>query len=57
MPVPLFDSGTPLVALRDRLDEALLGVLDDGRFILGPNVAEFEREFAAFLGAGHAVGV
>ena len=57
MSVPLFDSGTPLVPLRDRLDEALLGVLDDGRFILGPNVAAFEEEFAAFLGAGHAVGV
>ena len=51
MPVPLFDSGTPLIPLRDRLDEALLGVLDDGRFILGPNVAAFEQEFAAFLGA------
>jgi dTDP-3-amino-3,4,6-trideoxy-alpha-D-glucose transaminase len=57
MPVPLFDSGTPLIPLRDRLDDALLGVLDDGRFILGPNVAAFEQEFAGFLGAGHAVGV
>ena len=57
MSVPLFDSGTPLVPLRDRLDEALLGVLDDGRFILGPNVTAFEQEFAAFLGAGEALGV
>lgn len=57
MPIPLFDPATPLTPLRARLDEALLGVLDDGRFILGPNVGEFERELAEFIGAGHAVGV
>ncbi len=57
MPVPLFDPNTPLVPLRGKLDEALLGVLDDGRFILGPNVAAFETEFAAFVGARHAIGV
>ncbi len=57
MPVPLFDPNTPLEPLRERLDDALLGVLDDGRFILGPNVAAFEQEFAAFIGAGHAIGV
>lgn len=57
MPIPLFDPTTPLAPLRARLDEALLGVLDDGRFILGPNVERFERELADFVGAGHAVGV
>ena len=57
MSVPLFDPTTPLLPLRDQLDEALLGVLDDGRFILGPNVAAFEREFAESIGARHAIGV
>jgi len=32
-------------------------VLDRGQFILGPEVEDFEREFAAYLGIGHAVGV
>jgi dTDP-3-amino-3,4,6-trideoxy-alpha-D-glucose transaminase len=32
-------------------------VLDGGAFILGPDVAAFEEEFAAWLGARHAVGV
>jgi dTDP-4-amino-4,6-dideoxygalactose transaminase len=32
-------------------------VVEDTRFILGPNVAAFEREFAAYCGAAHAVGV
>lgn len=57
MPVPLFDAQTPLEPLRGRLEAALLAVFDDGRFILGPNVQAFEQEFAAWLGARHAVGV
>src|SRR6478609_7133302 len=32
-------------------------VLDSERYILGPKVAAFEREFAAYCGAGQAVGV
>lgn len=57
MSVPLFDPRTPLEPLRDQLREAVLRVLDDGRFVLGPEVESFEREFAAYLGARHAVGV
>ena len=57
MPVPLFDVQTPLEPLRARLEAALLAAVDDGRFILGPNVAAFEREFADWLGARHAIGV
>lgn len=57
MPVPLFDTVTPLEPLRDRLHAAAAAVLDDGRYILGPQVEAFEAEFAAFLGARHVVGV
>src|SRR3954454_9456953 len=57
MAVPLFDTRTPLAPLRGRIDEAISGVIDDGRFILGPNVEAFETEFAAYCGAAHAVGV
>ena len=32
-------------------------VLDAGRFILGPEVEAFEAEFAAYVGARHAIGV
>ncbi|MBI2770774.1 MAG: DegT/DnrJ/EryC1/StrS family aminotransferase [Burkholderiales bacterium] len=35
---------------------AVEGVLDSGRYILGPEVAAFEREFAAYCGAAHASG-
>ena len=56
MPVPLFDTKTPLLGLRDRIDEAVGSVIDGGHFILGPNVSAFEQEFAAYCGAAHAVG-
>jgi dTDP-4-amino-4,6-dideoxygalactose transaminase len=57
MPVPLFDTSTPLEPLRGELRERLLAVADSGRYILGPEVKAFEGEFAAYLGAQHAVGV
>jgi len=57
MAVALFDTRTPLAPLRTEIDAAIRGVVEDARFILGPNVSAFEEEFAAYCGAGHAVGV
>src|SRR4051812_29001562 len=57
MSVPLFDTVTPLAPLRDQLVAKLAEVLDGGRYILGPEVAAFERELADHLGARHAIGV
>jgi dTDP-3-amino-3,4,6-trideoxy-alpha-D-glucose transaminase len=57
MTIPLFDTSTPLAPLRDRIEQRVVEVLRKGAYILGPEVAAFEREFAAHLGAGHAVGV
>jgi len=55
--VALFDTSTPLVALRGQLRAAVARVLDSERYILGPEVSAFEREFAAYCGCAHAVGV
>jgi len=57
MNVPLFDTGSVLEPLREELRAAVTRVLDTGRFILGPEVEAFEREFAAYCGARHGVGV
>jgi dTDP-3-amino-3,4,6-trideoxy-alpha-D-glucose transaminase len=57
MGVPLFDTSTPLVPLHDELRAAVARVLDSERYILGPEVEAFEEEFAAYCGAGRAVGV
>jgi dTDP-3-amino-3,4,6-trideoxy-alpha-D-glucose transaminase len=55
MAVPLFAS--TLAPYQDRLSEALDRVARSGRYVLGPEVAAFEQEFAAYLGVGHCVGV
>jgi dTDP-4-amino-4,6-dideoxygalactose transaminase len=57
MPVPLFDTASPLEPLRDEIRAAIARVVDSGRFILGPEVESFERELAAYLGVTDAIGV
>src|SRR5947209_9268319 len=57
MPVPLFDTRTPLEPLADELRAAIDRVVEGGRFILGPEVAAFEQEFASYLGVSNAIGV
>jgi dTDP-4-amino-4,6-dideoxygalactose transaminase len=54
--------GTWSVPLSDlAIDEEIVGALDaavaSGWWSAGPRVAEFERAFARFVGAGHAVAV
>src|SRR6185295_16684433 len=57
MPVPLFDTTTALEAPGGQIDAAIADVVASRRFILGPQVAAFEQEFAAYCGARHAIGV
>jgi len=57
MPVPLFDTETPLAPLRETILERVSAVIDGGRFILGPEVKAFEQELGAYVGVGHAIGV
>jgi dTDP-3-amino-3,4,6-trideoxy-alpha-D-glucose transaminase len=55
--VPLFENSVPLAPLRDEVRAAVAAVLDSERYILGPEVEAFEREFAQYCGCDHAVGV
>src|SRR5207253_2977212 len=57
MPIPLFDAAGPLTPLREEIAERVRGVIDGGRYILGPEVDAFEREFAGYLGVEHVVSV
>jgi dTDP-3-amino-3,4,6-trideoxy-alpha-D-glucose transaminase len=57
VPVPLFDTRTPIAPLRAQIDATIRAVVDGSRFILGPEVGAFEDEFAAYVGARHAIGV
>jgi dTDP-4-amino-4,6-dideoxygalactose transaminase len=55
-PVPLCDIQAQYRALKDGIDAAVLRVLGSGQAILGPEVAAFEQETAAFCGAQYGVG-
>jgi dTDP-4-amino-4,6-dideoxygalactose transaminase len=42
---------------REAIDAAIAGVLSRGRYILGSESEAFEREFAAYIGVAHGIGV
>ncbi len=44
-------------AYREEIDQAVLGVMDSTRFILGQEVEALESELSSFIGAPFAVGV
>jgi len=56
-PIPLVDVKAQYEPFLPRIREAIDGVLAGGEFILGPNVAAFEREAADYLGVKESVGV
>jgi dTDP-4-amino-4,6-dideoxygalactose transaminase len=57
MPVPLFDTSTPIAPLREEIAARVQAVIGAGKYVLGPELAAFEREFADYLGAAHVIGV
>ncbi len=55
-PIPMVDLELQYRQLENEINPAIADVLAGTRFILGPNVTEFEKEAANFLGVGHALG-
>ncbi len=55
--VPLFDVKPRPESLRREIERAVLGVLDRGAYILGPEVRQFESDFAQSLGFKNVVAV
>jgi dTDP-4-amino-4,6-dideoxygalactose transaminase len=56
MTVPFLDLQAPYAELRADIDAAVHRVLARGWYVLGEEVAAFEREFAAYCGVAHCVG-
>jgi len=56
MQVPLLDLRRQYAQVREEIVRALERVCDSQQFILGPEVAEFEKEVSAYLGVQHTVG-
>jgi dTDP-4-amino-4,6-dideoxygalactose transaminase len=57
MPIQPADPRSNYLARRDEVFAAFERVLNDGHYILGPEVSAFEAEFAAYVGASQGVGV
>src|SRR3954462_14992399 len=55
--IPYGDLKAQYHSIKAEIDAAILGVLESSQFALGAEVAEFEKEFAAYCSNTHAVGV
>ena len=55
--VPLADLKIQYGQLKDEILASLAEVAESASFVLGPKVASFEKDFAAYAGARHAIGV
>jgi dTDP-3-amino-3,4,6-trideoxy-alpha-D-glucose transaminase len=55
--VPFVDLGAAHAELGAELEAATRRTLASGRYLLGPELERFEREFAAYCGTEHCVGV
>jgi dTDP-4-amino-4,6-dideoxygalactose transaminase len=55
--IPFLDLKAQYQSIKAEIDEAVLKVLGSGRYVLGEEVAGFEREFAAYCGTRHAIAV
>jgi dTDP-4-amino-4,6-dideoxygalactose transaminase len=57
MVVPFVDLKTQFRSLREEIAPRVTRVMEEASFILGPDVATFEENFAAYVGTQHCVGV
>ena len=57
MNIPLVDLKAEYDSIKAEIDSAIQRVLQQGQFILGPEVKAFEEEMAAYCGTRFAVGV
>ena len=55
--IPFVDLKAQYASIKSEVNAAIQGVLDSCQFTLGPEVAAFEEEFAAYSQAAHGIGV
>lgn len=51
------DPGAQYQSLKEEIDAAVNKILSSGYYILGPETAAFEEEFASYTGVSHCIGV
>ncbi len=55
-PIAFIDLKAQRDRIRDKIDAAVMGVIDHCGFIMGKEVGEFEAQLAEFVGVKHAMG-
>lgn len=55
--IPFLDLKSVNAQHRDELIEACTRVIDSGWYVGGTELAQFEKEFSAFCGCSHCIGV
>ena len=55
--IPFVDLKAQYHGIKGEVDAAIEGVLESSQFVLGSEVARFEEEFAAYVGARFGIGV
>lgn len=53
--IPMVDLKNQYHILKNEIDQGILEALENTQFILGPNVQNFEKETADYLGVKHAI--
>ncbi len=57
MAIPLVDLKAQYNSIKDEIDDAIQGVIQNSQFILGKEVAAFESELATYCHTKYAIGV
>ena len=55
--IPFLDLKAQYHSIKPEIDAAVFKILESSQFVLGEEVAGFEREFAAYCGAKHGIAV
>ncbi len=55
--IPILDLRAQYHSIKQEIDAAVGGVLEEGHFILGPNVKALEQEIARTCGCGYGIGM
>lgn len=55
--IPYIDLAKQYQSIKTEIDSAILNLLNQGNYILGEEVAEFEKNYASFCNANYAIGL
>jgi UDP-2-acetamido-2-deoxy-ribo-hexuluronate aminotransferase len=56
MAIPFIDLKAQYARIEEPVKDAIMRVLEHGRYIMGPEIAELELQLAEFAGVKHAIG-